>query len=127
LEELEEQKSLLDEEEGKDDEDGEMIQEEEDEEIKEGDEEAKEERDEVGVDDEEITKTMYKVLIAPYTLLDWQITLSQNDFPWYSVMFGNFSARDCYEKYTQHVKDAESFYKKILSGKEKYLKFLFFP
>jgi hypothetical protein len=30
---------------------------------------------------------------------DWSITLSQIEFPWKEVRFGEFSALECYQKY----------------------------
>ena len=31
--------------------------------------------------------------------IDWTITLSRNDFPWFEIKFGNFTAKECFEKY----------------------------
>jgi hypothetical protein len=59
-------------------------------------------------------KTTYKLMNQPYPQMDWQITLSQNDFPWYSIKFSYFTARECYEKYISMVKDQETFAKKVL-------------
>lgn len=56
--------------------------------------------------------------------LDWAITFSKYDFPWYEIRFGKFSARECYKKYTGTVRDAMTFYKKILGGKDKYKKYI---
>jgi len=56
--------------------------------------------------------------------LDWAITFSKYDFPWHEIRFDNFSARECYRKYTSSIRDAQTFYKKILSGKEKYKKLI---
>ena len=56
--------------------------------------------------------------------LDWAITFSKYDFPWHEVRFGDFSAKECYKKYTSLIRDAQTFYKKILGGKEKYLKYV---
>ena len=59
-------------------------------------------------------KTTFKMMNQPFPQLDWALTLSQNDFPWYAIKFGNFSAKDCYDKYTSLVKDQETFFKKVL-------------
>jgi hypothetical protein len=56
--------------------------------------------------------------------MDWTITLSRNDFPWTEIRFNNFSAKDCYEKYSSIVKDAHTFLKKVLGLKEKYKKMM---
>ena len=55
---------------------------------------------------------------------DWSITLSRNDFPWNEIKFNNFSSKDCFEKYTSIVKDAQTFLKKVLGYKEKYKKMM---
>jgi len=54
--------------------------------------------------------------------LDWAVTFSKYDFPWHEVRFDRFSARECYRKYTSSIRDAQTFFKKILGGKEKYKK-----
>lgn len=54
--------------------------------------------------------------------LDWAITFSKYDFPWHDVKFDHFTARECYKKYTKEVRDAQTFFKRILGGKEKYKK-----
>jgi hypothetical protein len=46
--------------------------------------------------------------------LDWGITLSKYEFCWVEIAFGNFSARDCYEKYLSSVRDGQTFLKKVL-------------
>jgi hypothetical protein len=56
--------------------------------------------------------------------IDWMITLSRNDFPWNEIKFLNFTAKDCFEKYTSIIKDSHIFLKKILGNKEKYKKML---
>lgn len=56
--------------------------------------------------------------------VDWTITLSRNDFPWFEIKFSYFSARECYEKYTSIVKDPHTFLKKVLGNKEKYKKMM---
>ena len=43
------------------------------------------------------------------------------------MRFGNFSAKECYEKYTWLVKDQETFFKKVLLQKAKYAKVLLQP
>ena len=58
------------------------------------------------------------------TELDWTITLSRNDFPWNEIKFGIFTAKDCYEKYSSIVRDAQTFLKKVLGLKEKYKKMM---
>ena len=56
--------------------------------------------------------------------LDWAITFSKYNFPWREIAFYNFSSKDCYLKYTQTVRDAKCFFKKILGNKEKYKKYV---
>lgn len=56
--------------------------------------------------------------------LDWTTTLSRNDFPWNEIRFGDFSSKDCYEKYSSIVKDSQTFLKKVLGMKEKYKKMM---
>jgi hypothetical protein len=56
--------------------------------------------------------------------VDWTITLSRNDFPWPEISFGPFTAKDCYEKYQQIVRDPQIFLKKVLGMKEKYKKMM---
>ena len=38
--------------------------------------------------------------------VDWTITLSRNDFPWQEIRFGDFTSKDCYDKYASIVKDS---------------------
>lgn len=67
----------------------------------------------------------YKLSIPTYpTEMDWTITLSRNDFPWQEIRFANFTAKDCYEKYSSIVKDPQIFLKKVLGMKEKYKKMM---
>ena len=54
--------------------------------------------------------------------LDWAVTFSKYDFPWHEIKFDQFSARECYKKYTKEIRDAQTFFKKVLGGKEKYKK-----
>ena len=54
--------------------------------------------------------------------LDWAITFSKYDFPWHEIKFSKFSAKECYKKYTGLIRDAQTFFKKILGGKDKYKK-----
>jgi len=56
--------------------------------------------------------------------IDWTITLSRNDFPWYEIKFGNFSSKECFEKYASIVNDSHTFLKKVLGLKEKYKKMM---
>jgi hypothetical protein len=56
--------------------------------------------------------------------MDWTISLSRNDFPWFEIKFNNFTAKDCYEKYISIVKDPHTFLKKVLGLKEKYKKMM---
>lgn len=58
------------------------------------------------------------------TEIDWTITLSRNDFPWYEIRFANFTAKDCYEKYSAVIRDPQIFLKKVLGPKEKYRKIM---
>jgi hypothetical protein len=51
--------------------------------------------------------------------LDWAITFSKYDFPWHDVKFLKISAKECYRKYTGTIRDVQTFYKKVLGGKEK--------
>ena len=47
--------------------------------------------------------------------LDWAVTVSKYEFPWRDIAAEmNFSARECYEKYTSTVRDPHSFLKKVL-------------
>lgn len=73
----------------------------------------------------EETEPYYKFAAPTYVQeIDWAITFSKYDFPWHEVRFAKFSARECYKKYTGMVRDAQTFYKKVLGGKEKYKKFI---
>jgi len=56
--------------------------------------------------------------------LDWAITFSKFNFPWREIAFNQFSPKECYTKYTSTVREARVFFKKILQGKEKYLKYI---
>jgi hypothetical protein len=56
--------------------------------------------------------------------IDWSVTLSRNDFPWYEIKFGGFTAKECYVKYTSIVTDSYTFLKKVLGLKKKYKKML---
>jgi hypothetical protein len=56
--------------------------------------------------------------------VDWTITLSRNDFPWHEIKFDQFSAKDCFDKYSSIVKDPFIFLKKVLGDKEKYKKMM---
>ena len=56
--------------------------------------------------------------------LDWAITFSKYDFPWHEIRFGRFSAKECYKKYTGLVRDAQTFFKKILGGRPKHKKYI---
>jgi len=49
---------------------------------------------------------MYKIGMPNYDNdPDWTVTLSQIDFPWKNVKFGEFSALDCYQKYKSEITD----------------------
>ena len=74
---------------------------------------------------EEEVNPYYK-FASPSTVqeLDWAITFSKYDFPWHEVKFDKFSAKSCYKTYTAIVRSAQTFFKKILGGKEKYKKFI---
>lgn len=77
------------------------------------------------VNPEEDQEVYFKLSIPTYpTEMDWTITLSRNDFPWAEIKFNNFTAKDCYEKYSSIVKDAHTFLKKVLGLKEKYKKMM---
>lgn len=56
--------------------------------------------------------------------LDWAITFSKYQFPWKEIAFGNFSAKECYIKYTGTVREARVFFKKILQSKEQHKKYI---
>ena len=36
---------------------------------------------------------------------DWTIALSQLDFPWKEIKFGDFTPAECYEKYKLSITD----------------------
>jgi hypothetical protein len=40
------------------------------------------------------------------------------------IRFGDFTPKDCYEKYASVVKDSQTFLKKVLGMKEKYKKMM---
>jgi hypothetical protein len=52
------------------------------------------------------------------------ITLSRNDFPWNEIKFSDYSAKDCFEKYSSLIKDSNTFLRKVLGLKEKYKKMM---
>jgi len=95
-------------------------------------------RDESGESDNENRRPKIGELVAPEGVdpyykfaspstvqeLDWAITFSKYDFPWHEVKFDKFSAKSCYKTYTAIVRSAQTFFKKILGGKEKYKKFI---
>ena len=54
--------------------------------------------------------------------LDWGITFSKYDFPWREIRFSKFTAKECYVKYTSTIRDAATFFKKILGSKDKLVK-----
>lgn len=56
--------------------------------------------------------------------LDWAITFSKYDFPWYDIKFSKYSPKECFKKYTSMVRDAQTFFKKILGGKDKLKKLI---
>lgn len=84
------------------------------------------EEEEKGEQDEAIPEGIHYKFGSPMfpTEVDWTITLSRNDFPWQEIRFGNFTAKDCYEKYQSIVRDPQTFLKKVLSLKEKYKKMM---
>ncbi len=46
---------------------------------------------------------------------DWTITLSQLDFPWKEIKFGDFTTAECYEKYKISITD-ELLFNKFVRG-----------
>ena len=46
--------------------------------------------------------------------LDWAVTQSKYDFPWSDIASTPFTAKECYEKYSELVTDAQSFFKRVL-------------
>ena len=56
--------------------------------------------------------------------LDWAITFSKYDFPWHEIKFGKLTAKECYKMYTSQIRDAQTFFKKVLLGKDKYKKYI---
>jgi hypothetical protein len=74
------------------------------------------------IEDQEV---YFKLNIPNYpTEIDWTITLSRNDFPWQEIKFDPFTAKDCFEKYSNIVRDPQTFLKKVLGMKEKYKKMM---
>lgn len=67
----------------------------------------------------------YKLNTPMFPLeIEWNITLSRNDFPWNEIKFNNFNASECYDKYQSVVRDTQTFLKKVLGLKEKYKKLM---
>lgn len=65
----------------------------------------------------------YRLGVPAYSQdVDWTITHSRNDFPWVEIKFDKYSAKDCYEKYTQMVNNLDTFIKLVIGNKEKYKK-----
>ena len=75
---------------------------------------------------DEISDQLYYKYNSPMYIpeVDWTLTLSRNDFPWAEIKFGDFTTKDCYEKYASIVKDSQTFLKKVLGMKEKYRKMM---
>lgn len=81
--------------------------------------------DKIETDQEQNNQIYYKFGTPMHPIeTDWSITYSRNDFPWNEIRFNNFTAKDCFEKYTSVVRDAHTFLKKVLGNKEKYKKMM---